>query len=108
MTLNCNIKHFVGQINKSDFNSYVIGVDIGGTNTNIGIAGVTDKKTQFWHGDFLGNHRHCYNVSNSHNRRINTCPTWNNPRRNHQCSGLNNEPFTTCITTHRHCSITCI
>jgi len=38
--LNYNIKNYVKQINKVDFSSYVLGIDIGGTNTNLGIAGV--------------------------------------------------------------------
>ncbi len=42
--LNYNIKNYVKQKNKIDFSSYVLGIDIGGTNTNLGIAGVIKNK----------------------------------------------------------------
>ena len=33
---------YTDEINKGEFSSYVLGVDIGGTNTNLGVAGIKD------------------------------------------------------------------
>lgn len=44
--LSYQIKCFVKEIKKIDFDSFVLGIDVGGTNTTIGVAGVKDKKTQ--------------------------------------------------------------
>lgn len=45
ISLNYAVKNFEKQINKDDFSRYVVGVDIGGTNTNLGIAGIQNTKT---------------------------------------------------------------
>jgi len=37
-------KKFFEQINKDDFSSFVLGVDIGGTNTSLGVAGIKNTK----------------------------------------------------------------
>ena len=46
MAITENIKIFSDNINKDAYESFVLGIDIGGTSTNIGVAGVKDKKTQ--------------------------------------------------------------
>lgn len=38
------VKNFTKELQSQDFSSYVLGIDIGGTNTNIGIAGVKNNK----------------------------------------------------------------
>ena len=38
------VKNFNEKMLKENFSSYVLGVDIGGTNTNLGIAGVKNSK----------------------------------------------------------------
>ena len=42
--LNYTVKNYAKQINKDDFSSYVLGVDIGGTNTNLGVAGIKNNR----------------------------------------------------------------
>jgi len=44
MLSNHVIKNFVEQIKPDDFSFFVMGIDIGGTNTNIGVAGVKNSK----------------------------------------------------------------
>ena len=42
--LNYTVKSHSKQINKDDFSSYVLGVDIGGTNTSLGVAGIKNNR----------------------------------------------------------------
>jgi len=42
--LNYTVKNYEKKINKDDFSSYVLGVDIGGTNTNLGVAGIKNNR----------------------------------------------------------------
>ena len=42
--LNYTVKNYEKKINKDDFSSYVLGIDIGGTNTNLGVAGIKNNR----------------------------------------------------------------
>jgi len=42
--LNYTVKNYEKKINKDDFSSYVLGADIGGTNTNLGVAGIKNNR----------------------------------------------------------------
>jgi len=44
MSLRYTVKEYSDQSKQSDYPSYVVGVDIGGTNTNLGVAGIKNKK----------------------------------------------------------------
>lgn len=47
INLDYGVKTYSEQINNSDFSSLVLGVDVGGTNTNLGVAGVKDNSLKF-------------------------------------------------------------
>jgi len=43
---NINIKNFIEPVNTNNYSSFVLGVDIGGTNTNLAIAGIKNNKSE--------------------------------------------------------------
>ena len=42
--VDCKIRTFKEKTSETEFSSFVLGADIGGTNTNIGVAGVINSK----------------------------------------------------------------
>ncbi len=43
---NTSVKNFIEPINSNNFSSFVLGVDIGGTNTNLAVAGIKNNKSE--------------------------------------------------------------
>ena len=44
--LNYDFKKYTERFNSSDFSSFVLGVDTGGTNTNLGVAGIKERSLE--------------------------------------------------------------